>query len=75
MDQVLKSVGENLSQDKQLWWGYKHTSGTLQAKRYFSKLDIDEAIESDFVADVVFPFLAKDRDEALGYINEQTKNM
>lgn len=57
---------------KNLWWGYKHTSGTYQAKRYFDRRDLDEAYESDFVAEVVQPFEAKDRQEALKYIQEKT---
>jgi len=32
-----------------LWWGYKHVSGTYQAKRYFDKQDTDEAEQSPFV--------------------------
>ena len=55
-----------------LWWGYKHVSGTYQAKRYFDKRDTDEAEESDFVEQVVYPFKAESRDEALKYIEEQT---
>ena len=56
-----------------LWWGYKHTSGTLQAKRYFDKRDIEEANDSPFCDIVVGPFKAKDREEALKFIKEQTK--
>lgn len=56
-----------------LWWGYKHTSGTLQAKRYFSRLDTEEAEQSPFCQHVVYPFHAANRDEALKYIEEQTK--
>ena len=59
---------------KQLWWGYKHVSGTLQAKRYFGKLDTDEAEQSPFVEQVVYPFEAESRDEALEIIKEQTNN-
>lgn len=55
------------------WWGYKHTSGTYQAKRYFGQLDITEALESPFCEMVVGPFLAKDRDEALEKVKELTK--
>ena len=55
-----------------LWWGYKHTSGTLQAKRYFDKQDTNEAEQSPFVAQVVYPFKAESRDEALEYIKNQT---
>ena len=51
--------------DKNLWWGYVHTTGTLQAKRYFEPLDIDEARESPFVQEAFGPFPADDREEAL----------
>ena len=54
------------------WWGYKHTSGTLQAKRYFTRQDIDEAHESPFCDIVVGPFLANDRDDALEIVNRLT---
>jgi hypothetical protein len=47
------------------WWGYKHTSGTYQAKPYFEARDIMEANESEFCETVVGPFPAEDRDEAL----------
>jgi len=57
---------------KFLWWGYRHVSGTLQAKRYFDKRDTDEAEQSDFVAEVVYPFEAKNREEALEIIRQQT---
>jgi len=51
-----------------LWWGYKHISGTYQAKRYFGPLDIQEAQESDFCEQVSQPFLAHDREDALNQI-------
>lgn len=38
-----------MTDERELWWGYRHVSGTLQAKRYFDKLDIEDAQESDFV--------------------------
>ena len=47
------------------WWGYLHTSGSLQVKRYFSPLDISEAKESPFVQDVCGPWEVASRDEAL----------
>lgn len=56
-----------------VWWGYLHTSGTIQAKRYFSPEDISEAHESPFVAQVVAPFSASDRDEAINIITNATK--
>lgn len=54
--------------EKILWWGYKHVSGTYQAKRYWgdsSQLDLQDAYESDFVEQVVRPFEADGRDDAL----------
>lgn len=53
-----------------LWWGYRHVNGTLQAKRYFDSRDISEAMESDFVDVVVRPFPAKDRECALLKVSE-----
>ena len=56
-----------------MWWGYRHTSGSVQAKRYFGdRLSLNEAYESDFVVDVVEPFAANSRDEALKIVAERT---
>ena len=57
---------------KSLWWGYKHVSGTYHAKRYFYKQDTDEAEQSPYCEQVVYPFEAESRDEALDYIEKQT---
>lgn len=54
------------------WWGYRHVSGTYQAKRYFEPRDIQEARQSQFCETVVGPFLAEDRDEALKIVQELT---
>lgn len=51
--------------------GYVHTSGSLQAKRYFGPEDIQEANESPFCKQVVGPFYAKDRDEALEIVKQK----
>ena len=51
--------------DKITWWGYRHTNGNLQAKRYFDQEDIREAEESPFCAEVSGPFEATDREDAL----------
>jgi len=51
--------------NKNQWWGYLHTQGTIQAKRYFGIRDIEEANESPFVQNVFGPFEASDRTEAL----------
>ncbi len=58
--------------NKNLWWGYKHISGTYQAKRYFDRLDIQEAQESPFCDVVYGPFEAVDRDEALEIVKKNT---
>lgn len=55
------------------WWGYRHTSGTLQAKRYFGARDIEEAHASPFCAQVVGPFNADDREDALEIIKMKTQ--
>lgn len=55
-----------------LWWGYKHISGTYQAKRYFDPLDIKEANESPFCEQAVGPFNATDREDALIKVKELT---
>lgn len=55
-----------------LWWGYKHTSGTYQAKRYFDRRDIDEALSSPFCVSVTTAFEAKNRDEALKIVKSRT---
>lgn len=47
------------------WWGYLHTNGTIQVKRYFDMRDIQEARESVFVLETVGPFEVKDRDAAI----------
>ncbi len=52
------------------WWGYKHVNGSLQVKRYFDYLDLQEARESDLVEVTVGPFLASGREEALEKLKE-----
>jgi len=53
-----------------LWWGYLHTEGTLQVKRYFDSRDLEEAKESDFVVAVHGPWPAKNREEAITKLKE-----
>ncbi len=57
-----------MSETKNLWWGYRHISGTIQAKRYFVPLDIQEAKESGMCEEVYDPFEANNREEALAHI-------
>ena len=46
------------------------TNGTLHAKRYFGKKDIEEGIESDFVARIFGP-IEGTRDEMLQFIRNE----
>jgi hypothetical protein len=46
------------------WWGYIHTNGSLQIKRYFSEADLEDALDSPFCNRLFSPVEAKDRDEA-----------
>lgn len=64
----------NKDKEKFMWWGYKHTSGTYQAKRYFDQRDIQDAKESPFCAKIIHPFEASGRDEALKIIQERCSN-
>ena len=57
---------------KKLWWGYKHVSGDYQAKTYFSQLDIQEALDSEFCKRVTMPFEAENRTEALEIVKQRT---
>lgn len=48
-----------------MWWGYEHTQGTYHVKRYYSAEDIHEAQQSPFCKQVVGPFPAEGREEAI----------
>lgn len=60
-------------ENKLEWWGYRHTNGNLQAKRYWSDDDLQDADESPFVAKRTHVFLASSREEALEIIDSLTK--
>lgn len=57
--------------EKIRWWGYKHRSGTLQVKRYFEPLDIEEALASPFCESVHGPWEVNSREEALKRLQEE----
>jgi hypothetical protein len=65
----------NAQSPKNEWWGYLHTSGTVQAKRVFYDYDlcVQEAISSPFVSRVIYRFPAGTREEALAYIEAKLK--
>lgn len=54
--------------EKNKWWGYVHTNGSIQVKRYFDKRDIEEAYESPFCDIVIEPFYCDNREEAIEYV-------
>ena len=53
------------------WWGYRHTEGSLQVKRFFTNEDLVEARSSPFVAAVTGVFQARDRAHALEIAGKQ----
>jgi hypothetical protein len=55
---------------KNKWWGYLHTNGSIQAKRFFDHRDLQEAAESPFVCAYHGPFDAEDRTKALKILEE-----
>jgi hypothetical protein len=57
------------------WWGYMHSNGDIQVKRYFGPQDIVEARTSPFVHQIVGPFKAFGRADAETYVNEQLKDI
>ncbi len=60
----------------QMWWGYRHIDGGCQAKRYLpatGRGDLDDAKQSPFVHEVLGPFMAMDRADALELIELRTK--
>lgn len=57
-----------MSETKQQWWGYRHANGSIQAKRYYIPLDVQEAEESEFCETVFQPFEAESKEEAISII-------
>jgi len=54
------------------WWGYRHVDGSLHPKRWINDpYNLVEARESPFVATVVGPFPADNREEALATLKEK----
>jgi len=52
------------------WYAYKHIDGSIHAKRFFAVEDIDEAKDSDFVAEVKGP-IEGTREDALNLFKEE----
>lgn len=60
---------------KIMWWGYRHQNGSLQLKRWFGdhKDYQDDCYGNPFVLQVVPPFEADTRDEAMKYLGDKLK--
>ena len=54
------------------WWGYIHSNGSLQVKRYFGPKDLSEARESPFVERVYGPWKVNGREEALEMLKKRS---
>ena len=65
-------AGYVMLEEKIMWWGYIHNSGTVHAKRYFTKQDIDEAHESPFVKEVFGP-IEGTRDDIIRIMDKDSK--
>jgi len=59
--------------NKNKWWGYIHSNGSLQIKRYFDQRDIEVAKESSFVLHTIGPCEAITRDDAEKKLKEILK--
>ena len=55
------------------WWGYLHTNGSIQVKRYFDNEDFDDADSSTFVERRTSYFEAASRDEAILIVTKNLK--
>ena len=57
------------------WWGYLHSNGTLQLKRWFGDHEdyTGDCIGNPFVVRVAEPFEADSHEEALEILKEKLK--
>jgi len=58
-----------------MWWGYLHSSGQIICKRWLGdhKDYTSDVADNEFVIEVVKPFFASNREEALEIIKEKLK--
>jgi hypothetical protein len=59
-----------------MWWGYLHSSGTIQVKRWFGdhKDYTEDCYDNEFVQRVIPPFAAETHHEAAKIILERLKS-
>ena len=57
------------------WWGYLHSNGTIQIKRWFGdhKDYTEDCWGNDFVKEVIAPFSSNSRKEAQIIIENELK--
>ena len=48
-----------------LWYGYRHTNGRVQVKRFFGVRDLEDCRDSDFVVSYTAAFPAEGREDAM----------
>lgn len=56
------------------WWGYLHTNGSIQLKRYFDDSYIQDCRDSEFVRKYTSPFEAANREDALEVVQQLWSN-
>lgn len=58
-----------------MWWGYLHENGTIQVKRWLGdhRDYTTDCYDNPFVIQVVRPFKADTREEAMKYIIEKVR--
>ena len=59
--------------EKLMWWGYLHSNGSTQVKRWWGdhKDYTDDCIGNPFVLRVIKPFEAESREDALETIEKR----
>lgn len=65
-----------MSTNEIMWWGYLHSSGSIQVKRWFGdhKDYTEDCDGNDFVVRVVPPFAADTHEKALEIIKDRLKS-
>jgi len=60
-----------------MWWGYLHSSGTIQVKRWFGDVKdyTDDCKDNPFVLEIVEPFEADNQEAARAYIENRLKDL
>lgn len=59
--------------NKIMWWGYLHSNGSIQLKRWFGDIHdyTTDCIGNDFVSKVVPPFESNTMEEAMNKLKQE----